>query len=85
MNMVNSMINDLKKNGFEITTREAMETIDVLEDRELVRDMKKAGCGILLSNHSMACYWCFTDIPNMVAFFENGGKVSRSDAFTKIV
>lgn len=76
------MLNDLKKEGFEIFTIEQEREIEA--DDELVEDMERQRCTILLSLPSRARCWYFTDTDAMLNFFNKGLQLDLNRAYEKI-
>lgn len=66
------VIRDLENAGFEIVT---LEDLHPTADEEIISYMNQNNANVILNLPTQARFWYFTSVPNMVRFFEQGGKV----------
>ena len=78
------LLKDLLKYGFEIITIENEKRNFKEQDNELIEDMEKLNCNILLHHNSMARNWYFTNSDTLYNYFNNGGIVSYENANQKL-
>ena len=76
------LFDDLRNQGFEFYTLE--EERHFPNDDEIVEDMVRLNCNILLYNGSMARYWLFTNLDAVYEYFIAGGKVGFDNAGQKV-
>lgn len=79
------LIMDLTTNNFEIYTLKQEKILFENSDREIIEDMERLNCDIILHNSSMARSWYFSNINALIDYFDKGGRVGYDDANTKIV
>lgn len=78
------LIMDLTTNNFEICTLKQEKSLFADYDKEIIEDMEKLNCDIILHNRSMARSWYFSNINALIDYFDNGGRVGYDDANSKI-
>lgn len=78
------LIMDLTTNNFEIYTLKQEKILFENSDREIIEDMEKLNCDIILHNSLMARNWYFSNINALIDYFDKGGRVGYDDANTKI-
>ena len=78
------LIMDLTSNNFEIYTLKQEKSLFADYDKEIIEDMERLNCDIILYNSLMARSWYFSNINALIDYFDNGGRVGFDNANTKI-